>query len=98
MVWSMIRNSNIPTSLWAEAPKATIYILNHVPTKVILKTPFELFTGWKSSMKHMSVWGCPSEVRIYITHMRRNLSQGLVEAKLHGESRVIQRCFDDNKR
>jgi len=21
-----------------------------------------------------------------------------VEAKLHGESRVIQRCFDDNKR
>jgi len=23
--------------------------------------------------------------------------EAIVEAKLHGESRVVQRCFDDNK-
>ena len=42
-----------------------MYILNHVPTKVVPKTPFQLFKGWKSSLKHMRVWGCLSEVRIY---------------------------------
>ena len=42
-----------------------MYILNCVPTKVVLKTPFELFKGWKPSLKHMRVWGCPSGVRIY---------------------------------
>ena len=26
--------------------------------------PFELFQGWKPSLRHMRVWGCPSEVRI----------------------------------
>ena len=42
-----------------------MYILNCVPTKVVQKTPFELFKGWKPSLKHMCVWGCPYEVRIY---------------------------------
>jgi len=35
------------------------------PIKAIPKTPFELFKGWKPSFKHMRVWDCPSEVRIY---------------------------------
>ena len=42
-----------------------MYILNRVPTKVVPKTPFELFKGWKPSLKHICVWGCPSEERIY---------------------------------
>ena len=36
-----------------------------VPTKVVSKMPFELFKGWKPSLRHIHVWGCPSEVRIY---------------------------------
>ena len=35
------------------------YILNRVPTKAGSKTPFELFKGWKPSLRHMNVWGCP---------------------------------------
>ena len=65
MVWSMLSNSNLPKSSWAEALKTAMYILNRVPTKAVPKTPFELFKGWKPSLKHMRVWGCPSEVRIY---------------------------------
>ncbi|RVW43648.1 Retrovirus-related Pol polyprotein from transposon TNT 1-94 [Vitis vinifera] len=42
-----------------------MYILNRVPTKVVPKTPFELLKGWKPSLRHMRVWGCSSEVRIY---------------------------------
>ena len=43
----------------------TAYILNRVPTKVVSKRPFELFKGWKPSLRHMLVWGCLSKVRIY---------------------------------
>ena len=61
----MLSNSNLPKSLWVEELKTVVYILNRVPTKAIPKTPFELFKGWKSSLKHMRIWGCPSKVRIY---------------------------------
>ena len=65
MVRSMLSNSNLPKSLWTEALKTAAYILNRVPTKAVPKTPFELWKGWKPSLRHMRVWGCPSEVRIY---------------------------------
>ena len=65
MVRSMLSNSNLPKSLWIEALKTAVYILNRVPTKAVSKTPFELWKGWKPSLQHMRVWGCPSEVRIY---------------------------------
>ena len=65
MIQSMLSNSNLPKSLWAKALKMIMYILKCVPTKAILKTYFELFKGWKLSLKHMCVWGCPYEVRIY---------------------------------
>jgi len=65
MVQSMLNNYYLPKSLWTEALKTVVSILNHVPTKVFPKAPFELFKGWKSSSKHMRVWGCLSEVRIY---------------------------------
>ena len=43
MVRSMLSSSKIPKSLWIEALKTTVSILNRVPTKVVSKTPFELF-------------------------------------------------------
>ena len=42
-----------------------LYILNQVLTKVVSKRPFELFKGWKLSLRHMCIWGCPSKVIIY---------------------------------
>ncbi|RVW82846.1 Retrovirus-related Pol polyprotein from transposon TNT 1-94 [Vitis vinifera] len=65
MVRSMRSNSKLPESLWIEALKTIVYILNRVPTKVVPKTPFELWKGWKPSLRHICVWGCPSEVRVY---------------------------------
>ncbi|RVW29936.1 Retrovirus-related Pol polyprotein from transposon TNT 1-94 [Vitis vinifera] len=65
MVRSMLSSSKLPKFLWTEALKTTVYILNRVPTKVVPKTPFELLKGWKPSLRHMRVWGCSSEVRIY---------------------------------
>lgn len=65
MVRSMLSNSKLPKSLWNEALKTAVYILNRVPTKAVPKTPFELFKGWKPSLRHVHVWECPYEVRIY---------------------------------
>ena len=55
MVKSMISHSNLPKSLWGEALKTTAYIFNRVPTKATTKTPYELWTGKKPSLKHLHI-------------------------------------------
>ena len=50
MVRSMRSNTKLPQYLWTEALKTVVYILNRVPTKVVFKTPFELFKCWKPSL------------------------------------------------
>ncbi|KAK4424647.1 hypothetical protein Salat_1658300 [Sesamum alatum] len=52
MVRSMMAGSRLPKFFWTEALKTIVYILNRVPTKVVSKTPFELFKGWKPSLRH----------------------------------------------
>ncbi|RVW24532.1 Retrovirus-related Pol polyprotein from transposon TNT 1-94 [Vitis vinifera] len=47
MVRSMINHYSLPESLWGEAIKTAIYILNRVPSKAIAKTSYELWTGKK---------------------------------------------------
>ena len=65
MVRSMISHSTLPESLWGEAVKIAIYILNRVPSKAVAKTPYELWTSKKPSIRHLHVWGCPIEARPY---------------------------------
>ena len=75
MVRSMKSNCNLPHFLWTKALKAAVYIWNRVPTKVVPRTPFELFKGWKPSLRHMRIWGCPSEVRIYNSQEKKLYSR-----------------------
>ena len=42
MVRNMMSYSSVPISLWGEALKTAMYILNRVPSKAVPKTPFEL--------------------------------------------------------
>jgi hypothetical protein len=81
MVRSMLSNSSVPFSLWMEALKTAVYLLNRVPSKAVQKTPFELWTGRKPSLRHFHIWGCPVEARIYNPH----------EKKL--DSRTVSRYF-----
>ena len=57
---SMINHSSLPESLWGEALKTAVYILNKVPSKAVAKTPYELSTRKKPSIRHLHVWGCPT--------------------------------------
>jgi transposase InsO family protein len=45
MVHSMLSNSTLPLSLWIEALKTIAHIINHVSSKSVPKTPYELCTG-----------------------------------------------------
>ena len=68
IVRSMMSNSSLPVSLWMQALKTAMYLLNRVPSKAVPKTPFELWTRRKPSLRHLHVWGCPAEVKIYNPH------------------------------
>ena len=65
MVRSMISYSTLPISLWMEALKTVIHILNRVPSKSVPKTPYELWTGKEPSLNYLRVWGCPAEVKVF---------------------------------
>ena len=65
MVRSMISYSTLPISLWMEALKTTIYILNRVLSKSVPKTPYELWTGREHSLSHLRVWGYSAEAEVF---------------------------------
>jgi hypothetical protein len=65
MVRSMISYSDLPLSLWMEALKTAIHILNRVPSKAVPKTPYELWTGREPSLKHLRVWRSPAEAKVF---------------------------------
>ncbi|KAL6318317.1 hypothetical protein AAG906_039409 [Vitis piasezkii] len=72
---SMMSRSNLLKYLWGEAIKTTTYILNRVPSKSVPKTPFELWIGRKPSLNHFTVWGCPTEVKIYDPSLKKTDSR-----------------------
>ena len=55
MVRSMINHSSLPESLWGEAIKTVVYTLNQVPSKVVAKTPYELWTRKKPNIRYLHV-------------------------------------------
>ena len=71
MVRSMLAHSSLPEFLWGDALKTAAYILNQVPSKSVPKTPFELYTGRKPSLRHFHVWGCKAEVRPYNPQLKK---------------------------
>ena len=71
MVRSMVSNASLPISLWTYALKTAMYLQNRVPSKAVQKTPFELWTGRKPSLRHLHVWGCPAEIRYYNPHEKK---------------------------
>ena len=71
MVRSIMVESSLHRSLWGEALKKNIYLLNRFPTKATIKTPYELWTGRKPSLKHLHIWGCPAQAWPYVPKERK---------------------------
>ena len=63
--------SSLHIRLWGEALKTAIYLLDRIPTKATIKTPYELWRGRKPSLKHLHIWGCPAQARPYVPKERK---------------------------
>jgi len=71
MIRSMLINLILPVSLWMYSLKTVMYLLNRVPSKTVPKTPFELWTNRTPSIRHLHVWDCQTEIRIYNPQERK---------------------------
>ena len=59
MVRSMLADSELPKSFWAEALATATYLRNRSPTKAVEgKTPYEALYGVKPKVGHLRVFGC----------------------------------------
>ncbi|GJV38045.1 putative RNA-directed DNA polymerase [Tanacetum coccineum] len=55
MVRSMMSRAILPISFWGYALETTAHILNLVPTKKVLKTPFEMWKGKRPSIGNIKI-------------------------------------------
>ena len=62
MVRLMMSLSTLPLSFWGYALETAAYILNMVSSKLVPKTPMEMWTGRKLILSHICIWGCPAYV------------------------------------
>jgi hypothetical protein len=65
VVRSILSYSIFLVKLWMEALKIIMHILNRVPSKSVLKTPYELWTGRKPSLKNLHVSGSRVEAKVF---------------------------------
>nr|KYP70533.1 Retrovirus-related Pol polyprotein from transposon TNT 1-94 [Cajanus cajan] len=59
MTRCMLYEKNLPKEFWAEAASTTTFLHNRLPTKALNdQTPFEVWHGYKPSMKFLKIFGC----------------------------------------
>ena len=57
MMRSMMCFIDLLISFWGYALDSAAYVLNRVPSKSVSNTPYELWNGKKSSLKHLRFIG-----------------------------------------
>ncbi|GJR10387.1 putative ribonuclease H-like domain-containing protein [Tanacetum coccineum] len=69
-VKTMLADSKLPTTFWAEAVNTACYVQNKVLViKHYNKTPYELFLGRKHDLSFMRPFGCPVTILNTIDHL-----------------------------
>lgn len=72
MAMSLLKSKFIPGRMWGEAVKHAVYVLNHVPTKVMIGiTPYEVWTCRKPSVEHLKVFGCVAHMKVPSVHTKK---------------------------
>ncbi|CAL8131459.1 unnamed protein product [Prunus armeniaca] len=80
MAKSMLHENEIPYFLWAKAVHTVVCILNRCPTKALNNvTPFEAYSGRKSGIAHLKVFGS-----LCYVHMPNELRQKLEPKSVKG--------------
>jgi hypothetical protein len=63
MVRSMMSQSDLPSSFWGYALETAAFTLNRVPSKSVVKAPYEMWTGKTPSLSFLKIWGCEVYVK-----------------------------------
>jgi len=64
MMNALLISSGLPDNFWGEAILSANHILNKIPQKKTLKSPYELWKNRPPSYKYLKVWGCLAKVEI----------------------------------
>ena len=67
MVQSMMSQPDFPISFWGYALETAAFILNRVPSKVVEKTPYEIWNGKTPNLSFLKIWGCEAYVKRQIS-------------------------------
>ncbi|GJS60500.1 zinc finger, CCHC-type containing protein [Tanacetum coccineum] len=72
MTRSLLKGMNIPDSLWAEAVRHAVYLLNILPTKAVKDiTPYEGWKKRKPNMEYLKIFGCLAFVKKVGVHLTK---------------------------
>ncbi|KAI3510533.1 hypothetical protein L1887_17599 [Cichorium endivia] len=72
MARSILKSMHVPETLWGEAVRHAVYVLNRVTTKALNDaTPYEMWTGRKPQVDHLRVFGCIAHARATGSHLQK---------------------------
>nr|KAJ0222838.1 hypothetical protein LSAT_V11C200051890 [Lactuca sativa] len=72
MVRTILKFKRVPETLWGEAARHAVYVLNRVSTKALENTtPYECWTGRKPNFEHLRVFGCIAHAKVMKGHLKK---------------------------
>ena len=89
MVRSMMAQAQLPITHWGDALLTVTYVLNRVPSKSVITTPYELWTSRKPDLHFLKPWGCAAYF-----HVRSN-KQGKLGPR--GKKSIFIRYSEQSK-
>ncbi|KAI3802282.1 hypothetical protein L1987_30412 [Smallanthus sonchifolius] len=72
MTRALLKSMNVPETLWGEAVRHSVYLLNRITTKAVKNmTPYEGWKGRKPTLRHLKVFGCVAHVKKTSNHVTK---------------------------
>ena len=59
----MMGRTHLPISLWGYALETVAFLLNRIPSKVVEKTPYELWTGKHPGLSFLKICSCEAYIK-----------------------------------
>ena len=100
MTRSMMKHMSVPSYLWGEAVRHSMYLINRVATRTLkLQTPYECYKKKKPNVGHLRVFGCVCYAKNEAPHLRKldDRSRELVHLGIDPGSKAY-RLYDPTNR
>ena len=90
----LLHDADLPKQYWAEAVNMASYLINHsVSTRTVNKTPEEIWTGKKTDLSHLKIFG--SQVMVHVPKQKqKKLAVKSVKMIFVGFDGAGFRCID----